>query len=575
MPAASRQRENRMTSEPIELCLLAPRNDEVALVSSWNDWQRQPMTKGTDGWWRITVQLPDGDHLYKFAVKSKSWFADGKWFDVFDPYALSITDDAQERTLLRVKGGKRQWVDYKWKHDDRPLPTNEQLIIYEMHVGDFSGGLGDNASRRARGHFRGVVEKLDYLRDMGINALELMPVKEFPGKSWGYNLRSLFAVNSGYGTPEELCELVDECHGREMRVIADGVYNHAEADCPMARIDYEYWFYKENPDPENMRWGPKYNYGFFDEKLNTFPARKYVIESIRTWIERFHIDGIRFDATRAIANFDVMRELTDVAFKKIEGEKPFITIAEHVPEDPAVCGYPKGPMVAAWHDSFAKHLQAIATRHEKEGEQPWDLDALETKMNPAANGYGSGNHIVNYVSSHDHERILKQIAEVSKTFDEAAFRRVKLATALLLTTPGLPMIWMGQEFGAANPKTLSPQPIDWGLLNNKNNKDLQQYTASLIKLRRGTPALRSDQFQAVLKDKPRYLFAYKRWNGHGGVVVVAANLRDVPAGEFVIANAGLEDGDWHEHFFNYDAKVTRGVLKDTLGPSEVKIFVKK
>jgi hypothetical protein len=71
------------------------------------------------------------------------------------------------------------------------------------------------------------------------------------------------------------------------------------------------------------------------------------------------------------------------------------------------------------------------------------------------------------------------------------------------------------------------------------------------------------------------LFAYKRWNGHGGVVVVAANLRDVPAGEFVIANAGLEDGDWHEHFFNYDAKVTRGVLKDTLGPSEVKIFVKK
>lgn len=564
-----------MASEPIQLALLAPRNDEVALISSWNNWQRQPMEKGDDGWWRISPQLPDGNHFYKFSVKSQSWFAKDKWFDVFDPYALSITDDNDENTVLRVKDGKRLWIEYAWKHDDRPLPTNDQLIFYELHVGDFSGGLGDNGSVRARGRFRGVIEKLDYLLEMGINALELMPVKEFPGKSWGYNLRSLFAVDSGYGSPEELCELVDECHGRGIRVIIDGVYNHADADCPWARIDYEYWFYKENPDPKNMQWGPKYNYGFFDEKLKIFPARKYVIESISTWMERFHIDGFRFDATRAIGNFQIMREFTDTAFKKIEGRKPFITIAEHVPEDPAIAGYPKGPMVAAWHDGFAKELQAISMEHEQEGEQPRDLDALERRMNPATNGYGSGNCVVNYVASHDHERILRQIAEKSKIFDEAAFRRVKLATALVMTSPGLPLIWMGQEFGATNPKTLEPQPIDWALLQNKNNKDLQQYTAALIKLRRATPALCGDEFQVVLKDKDRCLFAFKRWNGAGGFAVIAANLRDVPAGEFVVANAGLGDGAWHEHLFNYDTQVSGGTLKDTLGPSEVKIFVKR
>jgi 1,4-alpha-glucan branching enzyme len=203
------------------------------------------------------------------------------------------------------------------------------------------------------------------------------------------------------------------------------------------------------------------------------------------------------------------------------------------------------------------------------------MDALEQKMNPATNGYGTGNHVVNYVSSHDHERILKQIADESHVFGEEAFRRVKLATALLLTTPGMPLIWMGQELGAANPKSLESHPIDWALLANKNNKDLQQYTAGLIKFRRNNPAIWCDDFQVVLKDKERDLFGYKRWNGAGDVVVVVANLKDKPAGEFIIENAGLEDGAWHEHVFNFETKVEGGKLKSDLGPSEVKIFFKK
>ncbi len=143
---------------------------------------------------------------------------------------------------------------------------------------------------------------------------------------------------------------------RGIRVIVDGVYNHAEADSPLAKISYEYWFYRENPDPANMQWGPKYNYDHYDSNLKLFPARKYVIESICSWLEHFHIDGIRFDATRALANFDVMREFTDAAFNKLGGSKPFFTVAEHIPEDPAIAGYPKGPMIAAWHETLANQL---------------------------------------------------------------------------------------------------------------------------------------------------------------------------------------------------------------------------
>jgi 1,4-alpha-glucan branching enzyme len=559
----------------IELCLFAPYNDEVKLTSSWNDWKPQPMVKGHDGWWRITVKLPDGRHLYKFVVKSKSYFALDQWVYVFDPYAPSITDDEHENSILHVKDGKRIWADYSWRHDDRPLPTNDQLVIYELHVGDFSGGHGDRGNQRLKGKFSDVTEKLNYLSDLGINAVELMPVKEFPGKSWGYNLRSLFAIDSGYGPPEDLCRLVDECHGRGIRVIIDGVYNHADADAPLAKIDYEYWFYRENPDPASMQWGPKFNYRHYDPKLELYPARKYVIESIMFWVEHFHIDGIRFDATRAIGDFNIMHEFTDAAFNKIAKRKPFFTVAEHIPEDPAITGYPKGPMIAAWHDALLNQLRATAMQREYEGAQPDDLDALAKILNPATNGYGSGNHVVNYLGNHDHKRILRDIADTVHIFGEAAFRRMKLALGLLLTTPGLPMIWMGQEFGAANPKSMEPQPIDWALLANKDNNDLRDFTAKLIKFRREHPALWKDNFQVVLKDSDRKIFGYKRWNDGGGLVVVVANINDTPSGEFIVEKAGVEDGRWREHISGHTFQATGGQIKDTLERSQVKIFVKE
>jgi 1,4-alpha-glucan branching enzyme len=559
----------------VELCLFAPYNPAVRLVSSWNNGDGQSMQKGNDGWWRIMANLPDGTHFYKFAVKSNSYFARDHWVEVFDPYAIAITDDEKEQSILRIKDSKRIWTDYTWRHDDEQLATNEQLILYELHVGDFSGGKGDEGAMRLKGKFSDVTEKISYLADLGINAIELMPVKEFPGKSWGYNLRSLFGVDGGYGTPDDLCRLVDECHGRGIRVIIDGVYNHADADSPLAKIDYEYWFYRDNPDPPNMQWGPKFNYRFYDPKLKLYPARKYVIDSIQFWVAQFHIDGIRFDATRAIADFNVMRLFTVAAFNKIEKRKPFFTVAEHIPEDPAITGYPKGPMIAAWHEELSNQFRATAMEREYRGAQPFDLRALAKRMNPATNGYGSGNHVVNFIGNHDHKRILRDIEGTVHMTDDVAYRRIKLAMAMLLTIPGLPMIWMGQEFGAKNPKTLNPQPIDWILLANKPNKDLHDFTANLIRFRREHSALWTDHFEVVLADNERHLFAYKRWNGGGEVIVVVANLNDTPSAEFTIENAGLEDGDWREHLSNRQFQVTGGQIRDTLEPSEIRIYVKK
>lgn len=126
--------------------------------------------------------LEDGDYRYKFRVKSNSYFAVGQDLDVFDPYCISVTDDGQENSILHVKDGRRNEFEYVWQHDDVPLPPNDQLVIYEMHIGDFTRNLGKKVGDKwEKGKFLDAIEKLDHLVDLGINCVELMPVKEIPG----------------------------------------------------------------------------------------------------------------------------------------------------------------------------------------------------------------------------------------------------------------------------------------------------------------------------------------------------------------------------------------------------------
>src|ERR1700722_2468881 len=210
-----------------ELALFAPYNEIVQLLGSWNNWQPTEMTRHDDGWWRADVELPDGEYQYKFRVKSTSYFCNGEMVEIFDPYALSLTTDEREASIFVIRNGQREWVNYKWKHDETPLPANGELVIYELHVGDFPG------KAEGQGNFADVIARLDYIAELGVNCIELMPVKQFRGKGWGYCLASLFGVENRYGRPEDLCRFLDECHGKGIRVIIGGVYNHADYEPPL------------------------------------------------------------------------------------------------------------------------------------------------------------------------------------------------------------------------------------------------------------------------------------------------------------------------------------------------------
>lgn len=520
------------------------------------------MKKGKDGYFRTAVDLADGIFQYKFRVLSKSWFVEpGTWVNVTDPYAMDVDGfSAEENAIIQIKDGDRIVDTYTWQHNDVPLPADHELVIYEMHVADFSGGEDDP---HARGQFKHVLEKLDYLSELGVNALELMPVKEYPGDySWGYNPRHFFALESSYGSTADLKRLVDECHGRGIRVIMDGIYNHSEASAPLTQIDHDYWYHHEPRDPDN-NWGPEFNYEHYDEALETYPARRFIGEVVRYWVREYNLDGIRYDAARQIQNYDFMHWIVQEA-KATAGPKPFYNIAEHIPETPSITNI-DGPMDGCWHDSFYHCVLEHITG------EAFDLERLKDALDAKRGGFMGATNVVNYLTNHDHNRVMAELGD-RVILDDEAFRRAKLGAVLLFTAMGVPMIWMGEEFGEYKYKTIDQAKIDWTLLGNELNRNLFEHYKGLIALRKSSPALQTENVDFFHENPEAKVLAYTRWNDEGSRVVVVVNLSDQFLAGYTVPDFPL-DGTWQEWTGNYTVEAGDGNLMTDLGEYEAKVFV--
>lgn len=556
-----------MTSS-IEFKLFAPNNQKAALIGSFNDWQEMSMIKGEDGYFRTSVDLKDGIYQYKFRIQSN------EWVEVVDPYATEI-DPQTCGAVVRVKEGKRILDTYVWQHDDKPLPDNHELVIYELHVADFSGSDANSSKRDV---LKRIIDKLDYLKELGINAVELMPLNEHPGKyNWGYLVSNFFALENSYGFPEDFKRLVDECHARGIRVILDGIYNHSAEECPLLKIDRTYWYYssKKEHKKETDYWGPEFNYEYYDEKLDIRPAWKFIGDVVRFWIQEYHIDGIRFDAVSQLAsldiekpNFDFLNYITQEA-KKVAGNKPFYNIAECIPEEPNLIA-PNGPMDGSWHESFHQFiLEHLCS-------DTFNLEKLQEILDPKRQNYPTSNKLINYLATHDQERVLEQLGKIG-IFDADAFKITKLGAVLLMTAVGVPLIWMGEEFGESKRKPKStdrPTPIRWNLLENQLNHDLFEYYKKLIALRKQNPALHSENIDLFHTDPENKVLAYCRWNEEGVQVVVVANFSDKNLTKYKI-NKFPEHNNWDEWLEGNDLEAKDNQLIVDLGEKEAKVFVSK
>lgn len=507
-----------------EFKLFAPNNIEASLISDLSDWQPIAMKKGEDGYFRLTRRLKDGTYHYKFSIRSKSWFYEpDEWKTITDPYATNIDPETQN-SILVIKNGKKIVDEYVWTSDNVPLPANDQLVIYEMHVSDFSGGESDPF---IRGKYTDVIAKLDHLLDLGINAIELMPIKSNPGDfNWGYSPMHYFAPESNFGTTAELKELVDKCHAVGIRVIVDGVYNHASTENALAQIDHDYWFRHEGKDPDH-NWGPEFNYEHFDDRFGIVPALAFILDSIKHWIFEFRIDGIRFDAAKQIDNFDALGEFVRVA-REMAAMKPFFTVAEFIPPSPSVTE-PNGPVESCWNDSF---MHAVV---DYLAGGPLYLEQIKDAIDPTRLGYAGSTNITNYLANHDQNRLFRKLGEKG-ILDDELYRRAKLGALILMTAVGVPMLWMGEEFGEHVPISEKSNKIDWNLLEHESNRDLFAYFRTLIHFRTSNAAMYSNNVDFFFEDPENGVIGFRRTGADGSVVAVILNLSDTDLSAYEVQN---------------------------------------
>lgn len=497
----------------------------------------------SDIWW-TELDLSFGQYEYEYLLINGSRLP--------DPFTRRLSNG---KTRVEIgAGGVSTADDYNWQSNDYIRSSLDTLIIYELHVDDFA------AQGSGQGTFHDVIIRLDHLRELGINAIELMPITEFPGgRSWGYNPEIMSSVEGTYGTPENFKQLVDEAHSRNMAVILDLVWNHATSSTPLWQIqpnnDLNPYFKNSNdlnPNENEGTWG-MLDFDHFNEK-----TIEYINEVHRIWLEEYRIDGFRFDATRFVG-WDLNQPqygLPAWTSAIDELDSNVYQIAEHLPSDPWLVNNTK--LTSSWHDSF----------HDRLIDHIFSSIGTMTAMRQIIGLYEYSNwgtpyadltQSVKYMVSHDEQSLIQEMVEFDGVSLSQAREIDKFYASLLFTAQGIPMIWQGQEFGFQSgwldnngngnwdEEKLSYRPVDWSLLDSEEGQSHLNHYSRLARFRKTNPAFSKGTFYDLWRyDAERVIvYGYKdesEGNSDDQVVVIAnfsssnQTVNDVPF---------LSAGNWY------------------------------
>ncbi|WP_158943775.1 malto-oligosyltrehalose trehalohydrolase [Granulicella sp. S190] len=396
------------------------------------------------GWWSAPVQQarPGTDYGFVLGNDPKAW-----------PDPRSEWQPEGVHGLSRVYDQSAfAWSDNRW--DAPPL---EKAVIYELHVGTFT----------VQGTFDAAIERLAYLWELGITHVELMPVAAFPGgHGWGYDGAALFAVTQQYGGPDGLKRLVDACHARGLAVLLDVVYNHFG---PVGNYSGKYGPYIT--EKHHTPWGGAVNF----EDAGSDEVRRFFVDNALMWMREYHIDGLRLDAVheyvdRSAVHF--MEQLSaEIADLSAELGRRLVLIAESDLNDPRVVtpaeagGY---GMDAQWSDDFHHALFTVLTAEGNEKGYYGDFGSFEklakslTKNFVQDGTYStyrrrthgrpadslSPHRFLGYIQNHDQ---VGNRAVGDRLDQTVGMNRAKVAAALVLTAPFIPMIFQGEEYAASTP----------------------------------------------------------------------------------------------------------------------------
>jgi maltooligosyltrehalose trehalohydrolase len=536
------------TNGEAEVLLWAPLVEKVVLKVAGNN-QHIPLIKEEFGYWSATAnKLKPGD-LYKFVLDDEK--------ELPDPASVAQPEGVHGPSqALDLKSYK--WTDNNW--NNVPL---EDYILYELHTGTFT----------PEGTFAAIEEKLDYLKNLGINAIEIMPVAQFPGsRNWGYDGVYPFAVQDSYGGAEGLQHLVDACHQKGIAVVLDVVYNHMG---PEGNYLGEFGHYFT--DKYNTPWGKALN---FDDAWCD-AVRHYFIENVLMWFRDFHIDALRMDAVHAIKDFSakhILREIKEEVNRLMEdtGRKHHLIVELDLNDVRFINPLEKEGfgMDAQWIDEF-HHALRVAAGGERSGYYS-DFDGIGHLAKAYKDAYvydgiysphrlktfGSkaetnpGKQFIVFSQNHDQvgNRMLGE-----RTSQLLSFEMQKLLAGAVIASPYLPMLFMGEEwsephsflyfvshtdpelaeavrkgrkaeFAAFHAQGEAPDPVaeetfqesklQWELIDKGPHSTMFRWYKALLALRRQLPALRHldrKNLQVEHSEEQKTLMLY-RWHENQHVV---------------------------------------------------------
>ncbi|MCY7350954.1 MAG: T9SS type A sorting domain-containing protein [Cytophagaceae bacterium] len=575
LPAGLRDGINYHDGNAATLVLYAPGKKSVYLLGEFNNWETRPeylMRRVPDG------QSPDGqrfwlrlDGLTAGQEVAFQYLVDGQ-IPVGDPYAEKILDrqndgaipsatypnlkpfpaQARGNIVSVLQPGK---TPYAWQVTSFQRPSPDNLVIYELLVRDFT----------AAGNYTALTDTLPYLKRLGVNAVELMPINEFTNNdSWGYNPTYYLAPDKAYGPETALKRFIDESHRAGIAVILDVVFNHADYEFPYVKM---YWD-GQRPSTDSPMFNPEATHPFsvfFDFNHDAPATRAHMDRAIEHWLKTYRVDGFRFDLSKGftqkktsgddqfrlfdasrVANlkrvYDQLRTLDPTAY----------VILEHFAEDREEQELTNHGMLV-WGNANGDFRAAVK-----------GTGGNFSRISYKNHGFAKPR-LVSYLESHDEERVIYDALQNGANSDlktlKTALERAKAAAALLLLTPGPKMIWQFGELGYDvnidfNGRT-GRKPIRWEYQRDPDRLKLYKVYAELIKLKLAKPIFKSTEFSTTEINSVQHLSIQDGQNR----VKVVANFTTRPqetANPFVIStSAGTPNPPvWYDYFTGKEIRLS-------------------
>ena len=567
----------------VTLALFAPYKSFVYVLGDFNNWKvdlnyfmkRQSVTADSVIWW-LTFNVTAGQE-YAF-----QYLVDGN-LRIADPFTEKVLDESNDKyipttiypsNLIQYPAGKTNQLvgvlqtdqtPYNWQVTNFTKVDNKKLVIYELLVRDFVSTHS----------YKTLKDTLNYLKNLGINAIELMPVMEFEGNSsWGYNPSFHMALDKYYGIKNDLKAFIDEAHSMGIAVFLDIVLNHAYGQSPLVRL---YWDSANNRPAANNPWfnvtSPNTVYSWGNDFNHESNQTKYFVDRVTDyWISEYHIDGYRFDFTKGFTNTPNIPPDDGSAFDQAR-----IDILERM-GNKIWQNHPSSTLI---FEHFAQSEESILSNF---GFLLWTNKNYA--YTEAAMGYVNNSDLrlspnlntVAYMESHDEERMLykiKQDGNSSGTYDTkiltTGIDRIKLASTFFYLIPGTKMLWMfgelGYDISIDQGGRTSEKPILWNYWTNNDRQKLYKTIAAIIKLKTNYEAFSPSSYSLAVDN----IYSVKKiyLNGDSMNVSVFGNFNVINLSSTAnFQHAGM----WYDYFSGESLNVVSTDMSLNFAPGEYHIY---